>query len=306
MLAILDSMPVGMVLPAHDGSIEALRRRRGEFKGRCALPMASDEALGVAMSKERTLALASELGIAVPESIPVSTPADLHDALDSVGLPTVLKPAHSWNLDGDGIGKRLFCELVQTGDQAAKELETMVSAGGSALVQPWLPGRREAITLFRAQGRFWARFAQVSHREWPPLGGTSVLCESIPLRPDIAPSAERLVAAMDLDGCSMVEFRRDSEGRPVLMEVNARMGATVGLAVLCGVDFPDLTYRWGMGQPLEPVAGYRVGQRLRSLAGDMWYLNTAFNRKPHPDVLPPGKALDEARLRFRHASQSHR
>ena len=70
------------------------------------------------------------------------------------------------------------------------------------------------------------------------------------------------------------------------------MGATVGLAVLCGVDFPDLTpYRWGMGQPLEPVAGYRVGQRLRSLAGDMWYLNTAFNRKPHPDVLPPGKAL---------------
>ena len=96
---------------------------------------------------------------------------------------------------------------------------------------------------------------------------------------------------MDLDGCAMVEFRRDRDGRPVLMEVNPRMGATVGLAVLAGVDIPGLVYRWGMGQPLEEVEGYRVGLRLRSLAGDMWYLNTAFSRQPHPDVLRPGKAL---------------
>jgi predicted ATP-grasp superfamily ATP-dependent carboligase len=290
-LAILDAMPVAMVIPAHDGSIESLRRRRAEFEGRCALPLASDAALAMATSKERTLALASELGIAIPESIPVADVADLHDALEAVGLPAVLKPAQSWNLDGAGRGTRLFCELVHTPDEAAKQLQTMVTAGGSALIQPWLPGCREAVTLFRAHGRFWARFAQVSYREWPPLGGTSVLCESIPLRPDITGIAERLVEAMDLDGCAMVELRRDREGRPVLMEVNPRMGATVGLAVMAGVDIPRLMYRWGMGLPLEAVDGYAIGQRLRSLAGDMWYLNTAFSRQRHPDVVRPGKAL---------------
>jgi predicted ATP-grasp superfamily ATP-dependent carboligase len=167
----------------------------------------------------------------------------------------------------------------------------MVLAGGSAIIQPWLPGSREAVTLFRAQGRFWARFAQVSHREWPPLGGTSVFCESIPLHPDITTSAERLVEAMDLDGCAMVEFRRDHAGRPVLMEVNPRMGATVGLAVRAGVDIPRLVYRWGMGLPLEAVEGYCVGLRLRSLVGDMWYLSAAYGRRRHPDVPRPGKAL---------------
>ena len=140
-LAILDAMPVDMVLPAHDGSIESLRRRRAEFKGRCALPLASDAALAVATSKERTLALASELGILVPDGIPVASVGELHGALASTGLPAVLKPAQSWNLDGDGTGSRLFCELAQTADQAVRELEKMLRAGGSALVQPWLPGQ---------------------------------------------------------------------------------------------------------------------------------------------------------------------
>ena len=53
-LAILDAMPVAMVLPAHDGSIESLRRRRSEFEGRCALPLASDATLAIATSKEHT------------------------------------------------------------------------------------------------------------------------------------------------------------------------------------------------------------------------------------------------------------
>jgi predicted ATP-grasp superfamily ATP-dependent carboligase len=290
-LAVLEAMPAAMVLPAHDGSIESLRRRRSEFESRCALPLASDAALAVATSKQRTLALATELGIAVPESIPVADVADLRDALRSVGLPAVLKPAQSWVVDADGVGTRLFCELAQSYDEAASDLRKMVAAGGSALIQPWIPGIREAVTLFRAHGRFWARFAQMSYREWPMLGGTSVLCESIPLDPYITASAERLVDAMDLDGCAMVEFRRDRKNHPVLMEINPRMGATVGLAVRSGVNIPLLVYRWGMGQSLEATGDYRVGLRLRSLAGDLWALNAAFSRQHHPDIPQPGKAL---------------
>jgi hypothetical protein len=66
----------------------------------------------------------------------------------------------------------------------------------------------------------------------------SVLCEAIPLLPDITRPAERLVRAIDLEGCSMVEFRRDQVGRPMLMEVNPRMGGSIGLAISAGVNFP--------------------------------------------------------------------
>jgi predicted ATP-grasp superfamily ATP-dependent carboligase len=170
-------------------------------------------------------------------------------------------------------------------------LEHVIEEGGRGLIQPWLPGRREAVTLFYAHGTFWARLAQVSYREWPILGGASVLCETIPLLADITSDAERLVRAMDLEGCAMVEFRRDREGRPVLMEVNPRMGGSVGLAIAAGVNFPGLMRDWTLGNRLREVHSYAVGKRLRWLAGDIWNLKCAFENQGHPDVPPRFKAV---------------
>ena len=165
-------------------------------------------------------------------------------------------------------------------------------------MQEWLPGRREAVSLFYAGDRFWARLAQVSYREWPVMGGASVLCETIPLLPDITTAAERLVRAMDLKGCAMVEFRRDRQGQAILMEVNPRIGGSVGLAIAAGVDFPKLMYDWKMGRPLEETMRYRVGRRLRWLSGDIWNIKSVFENQGQPDVPPRGSALASFLLDF--------
>jgi hypothetical protein len=125
-----------------------------------------------------------------------------------------------------GNGRRLSTQTVGTVDEARRGWCEIVEAGGEAVVQELLTGRREAVSLFHANGRYRAGMAQVSHRDWPLLGGVSVLCETIPLEHDITEGAERLVEAMNLEGCSMVEFRRDRFGRPAVMEVNPRMGVT--------------------------------------------------------------------------------
>ncbi len=290
LLVLLDEHPARMILPAHDGSIEALRTRRAELERRVALPLASEAALDIAVSKARTMAVAAEMGIATPRSIVVTDLADVRAALDEVGRPAVIKPVQSW-VERDGIGTRLTSEAVRSDEEAKRSLDYILSAGGQAVIQQWLPGRREAVSLFYAHGRFWARFAQVSHREWPVLGGVSVLCESIPLLPDITAPSERLVRAIDLEGCSMVEFRRDREGRPVLMEINPRIAGSVALAVSAGVDFPMLTYDWALGKTLHEVAGYRVGRRLRWLGGDIWNLKCAFDSQGQLDVPPRGRAV---------------
>ena len=282
-LRLLDVQPSRMLLPAHDGTIQALRSRRAEIEARTALPLASEAALDVATSKVRTLAVATELGLCVPQSLPVETERDLVSALKQVGLPAVLKPRESW-VERDGKGVRLSPNAVQSMDEARELFERMMHAGGHPLIQPLLPGRREAVTTFYADGRVWARMAQRSYREWPVLGGASVLCETIPLLPDITRDAELLVQAIGLEGCSMVEFRRDREGRPVLMEVNPRMGGSVALAISAGVNFPGLLYDWTVNGRLSPVSGYRVGKRLRWLAGDVWNLKCAFEMQGHPDM----------------------
>jgi hypothetical protein len=142
-----------------------------------------------------------------------------------------------------------------------------------------------------SDGRIYARFAQTSHREFPLLGGVSVLAESIPLLDDILVPAELLIQEIGLDGPSMVEFRRDEENRPVLMEVNPRMGGSVQLAVRSGVDFPMMTYEWATGARLNPVADYRTGQRLRWLSGDIRHLKTAMTADRNLDVPSRASAL---------------
>jgi predicted ATP-grasp superfamily ATP-dependent carboligase len=266
-LGLLDEYPAQMVLPHHDGSIQALRARRGEVERRTFLPLASEAALDIAASKERTLALARELGIAVPRTVPVDNEGDIRAALDEVGCPAVVKPVRSW-----GCGTRIGADSVRDFDEAIRELQKIQDAGLSAMIQQWLPGRRDAVSVFSTAGTVWAQFAQTSYREFPPLGGAAVLCESIPPLADIVEPASALVRAADLDGCSMVEFRRDRSGRPVLMEINARMAGSLALAISAGVDFPKMLYSWAVGKPLERITEYRVGRRLRWLSGDVWYL----------------------------------
>ena len=192
-------------------------------------------------SKARTLSVARSLGIAVPRNRHVADMKDAANAIADIGLPAVIKPFRSW-VNNSGVGAHLTSEPVTTVDGAHQALERILSQGSHALLQEWLPGRRDAVSIFYAQGRVWARFAQASYREFPALGGVSVLCESLPLLDDIVQPAEALVREIGLEGCSMVEFRRNAQGRPVLMEINPRIGGSVALAVRSGVNFPNMHY----------------------------------------------------------------
>ena len=285
-LALLRAVPTAVVLCAHDGTIEAIRARRTEIERLTAPALAPEPGLAAAVSKTRTLEIAGRLGLATPRSVELRSATELRAALAETGLPAVVKPARSWTDDGR-VAPVAVVDLAGASDAVAG----LLSADAGAILQEWIPGRREAVSLFAAHGRTCGRFAQVAHSMFPALGGASVLRESIPLPADAAAAAERLIDAMGLTGYAEVEFRRDAGGRPVLMEVNPRLSASVEIAVRAGVDFPLLLYRWASGVPLVPCGGYRVGLRMRWLGGDLHRLLESARRRPGPDVLPPGRAM---------------
>jgi predicted ATP-grasp superfamily ATP-dependent carboligase len=279
-----------VIFTTHDGTIEALRSRRGEVEQHARVALAREEALDLAVSKVRTLRLAQELGIPTPKSILVEDGRDARDAVDALGLPLVVKPVSSWVDSGTG-ASRLTCVLALEGKDVVRAIDEFHRAGGAGVAQEWLPGAREAVSLLRAEGRIWARFAQIAHRMSPPLGGASVLRESVPLPRDLTEASEQLVTACDLDGYSEVEFRRDAEGRPRLMEINPRLSASVEIAVRAGVDFPLLLYRWASGESLQPSVRYRTGLRMRWLGGDVEWLQATLRGRGRPDVDPVARAL---------------
>ena len=118
-----------------------------------------------------------------------------------------------------------------------------------------------------------------------------MLRESIPMPADLHGAALSLVDAIGLDGYAEVEFRRDDQGRPLLMEVNPRVSGSLELAVRSGVDFPLMLWQWACGDRVERSKGYRTGVRLRWLTGDGRWLLETLRRPGRPDSMPPGQAL---------------
>ena len=274
---------VRVVLPTGDGVIVALAPQRARLAELgCVLAVASDDALGIATDKDRTLAAARELGIAGPKSILVNSVGELPAAYAELEFPFVVKPTIPWTGKADS---RLMPTEVVSEAEAVDATAKFLAAGSPVLAQEFAPGRREGVSLFVVDGEVMAGCGHVAHRTSPPLGGASVLRESIEAPADILGPATALTKAIGLDGVCEVEFRRDRAGRPLLMEINPRLAGTIENAVHSGVDFPLMIWKWATGEPVDRVKGHRTGVRTRWLHGDLRWLMQNYHLAGRPDTV---------------------
>src|SRR6266568_97234 len=285
---LLDRTGARVLITSSDATIALIRRHREHLEQRVRIALAREPVLGIAISKEHTLEIAEHLGIGVPRGVKVKAVGEVEAALHEIGLPAVVKPVESWD---EQHNKSMKSELVTTPDEARRAVEKLTRFGGATLFQQFLSGRRESLGLLYAHGQMYARFAQWTRRANPPLGGTSVVHQSIAVPADIGPQAERLVREIDLQGYCQVEFRRDDAGKPYLMEINPRLNLGIEFAVRAGVDFPYLLYQWANGDRIDHIEGYRVGGWMRDLRGDMGAMVRAVQQRGRPGVSPPARTI---------------
>jgi predicted ATP-grasp superfamily ATP-dependent carboligase len=294
---LLERTGARVLIPSHDGTIALLRQHRARVEQRACIALANERAMTIAVNKERTLAVAKRLGIIVPRGLVVRTVDEVPMAVKEIGLPAVVKPSESWLWHGPQ-GMRVVPQVVTSPDEARRVVAELTRWGGVTLFQQLLSGRREAVSFLYAHGNMYARFAQWAKRTEPPLGGNSVLRQSIVVPPDTGAQAEALVRELDLEGYSEVEFRRDSNYVPHLMEINPRLSASVEIAVRCGVDFPYLLYQWANGGAIDKVEDYRIGGWMRDLRGDIMTTVAALQQRGRPGVAPPVRAVLDFGLSF--------
>jgi predicted ATP-grasp superfamily ATP-dependent carboligase len=273
--------PTRVILPAGDASCVTLMPYRERLaKLGCVLALPANPALEIALDKNRTLEAARELGLACPRSVPVASIEELSVPIADFGFPFVLKPTVSWTTDRRDRAKPV--EVIDKAE-AAQVTECLLAGGAAVLAQQWLPGRREGVTLFIAGGEVVASCGHAEHRTTPPLGGASVMRESIQTPPDVYDAAVKLVLAIGIEGLCEVEFRRDANGRAMLMEVNPRIPGALDTTIRSGVDFPLLIWQLATGQPVERITSYRPGVRTRWLHGELRWLYENHHRAGRPD-----------------------
>jgi biotin carboxylase len=215
------------------------------------------------IAMRRTLA---EEGIPQPPFAAVRSLAEGRGAIDTVGLPAVLKPV-------DSGGQRGVFRVDTPGDLESNLHAALAeSAGHEAILERFVEGTEMNGIVVARNGE--PRLVTLSDRLRPPGVGfgvgwihvypASIHSDQLELAETVA---ERSVAALGLrDGIAFPQLIASPDGRVAVVEVAARipggqMADLVRHAV--GVDLVELALRFALGEPVpDEIALPRFSQPL--------------------------------------------
>jgi hypothetical protein len=281
-----------VILPVTDASILALLPARSILHP-AVLPFPDEATCRLVANKATLLEVAAGLGIPVPVQTTLLSPADGPGVVAGLRFPVVLKPSRSVAESDHGRAK--FGVLHAANEQGFLEsLDRMPEAAFPVLVQERVVGPGLGVFLLRWDDAVLAHFAHRRVREKPPSGGVSVRSVSVPAEPALLAQAESLLRQVGWNGVAMVEFKRGTDGRAYLMEINGRFWGSLQLAIDSGVDFPRLLVEAAMGRTPSPVDTYRVGVRRRWWWGEVDHLLARLRHRPEVLALPPGSPSSAA------------
>jgi predicted ATP-grasp superfamily ATP-dependent carboligase len=233
----------------------------------CKILSPRAEPLGIVLEKTDTLARAAALGIDVPVSWQPQLGEDFSAKAASLAYPLVLKWA-----DPPAILPRLAehsiefvkAEHVDTPDALLAALARYDAFATYPLVQSYCPGIGFGQMFHMRDGAATLAFQHRRIHEWPPEGGVSTVCATVPLdqHEDQRAKSEALLASIGWEGPAMVEYRYDlMTGKYWLMEVNGRFWGSLPLARHAGAEFAWESYARALG--IDPAQGEQKERHAR-------------------------------------------
>lgn len=251
-----------------EGDIAMLNRHRARL-GRYKILFADKERMDSVLNKDRTYAAAARVGIRTPRTEQVGSIAEVRALGASLRFPVVLKWANpllvmgALGAAGLPLDKTVYCD---TPAELLAYLQRFEPVGLYPLIQEYCAGYGLGQFILMKNGQVHYTFQHKRLHEWPPEGGFSSMCESVPRAQHAAlmDKSVALLRELGWEGVAMVEYRHDpATGESALMEINGRFWGSLPLAYHAGANFATLCYRvLALDQPVAN-APYRSGMRCR-------------------------------------------
>jgi predicted ATP-grasp superfamily ATP-dependent carboligase len=250
--------------------LSARRAALAAVAGRIVLP--PHETVLRAYDKSQTTALAASLGVVVPRTELLVTPAEAGDFAARAAFPVVLKPASSEELGANGTRTTGAPCYARTADELPAAFADVRARASAVLAQEYIEGGGAGYFALMHHGQLRAEFAHRRIRDVRPSGSGSALRASVLPDPAVREASLKVLGALGWHGVAMVEFRVRPDGTPVFLEVNGRFWNSLALAVYAGVDFPALLAAMAEQGDVPRAPAYREGITCRWLLGDVRHL----------------------------------
>ena len=238
-----------VVFPSHDEYIWPLSRHAARLEPWFVVPFSRWDVMQRVYDKRAQMEAARRAGVHTPQTVFVSSGAQLEAAAGDVPFPAVLKPVESL-----AFKLRFHRHILDVQSPAdLRRIYDKVDDLGVLMLQERIPGGEHELwtvgSYLDAGSRPLAVFTGHKLRQYPHAGGSCLA--GVSARDErLADAALRLLQELRFHGVSQVEFKRDPrDGRFCLMEVNARHWKWHGLATACGVNLSLAAYSDAVGRP---------------------------------------------------------
>jgi protein-tyrosine-phosphatase/predicted ATP-grasp superfamily ATP-dependent carboligase len=244
-----------IVFALWDAALLELSARRDRLPAE--LPYPAHDVVARGSDKQAVSEAAARVGLSTPRTV-VATPESLADWEG----PVVIKPAsHAPALFGAARYPR--------GEDAVGRAEEIRSAGGIPLAQEVIEGRLVALaTVVDREGRLVTTSQQVAVHVWPRQAGITARGVTVPVDQALEAQVAELLRALGWFGLVQLQFLVPPDGRPYLIDFNARFYGSLALAVRAGANHPVAWARLALGLPAAPAVA-RPGVRFQWFTRDV-------------------------------------
>jgi predicted ATP-grasp superfamily ATP-dependent carboligase len=220
-----------------------INRHRDRLSSALHILAPTKEMLDQVIDKYQCLTQAKKLGIRVPETFLPNTLQEIEERCHDLSYPCVIKWADpnevAQDLEKAGLKLHKY-EYAKNAPDLVDKLRPYAAINRFPLVQEYCPGKGIGQMFLAHQGEVVLEFQHQRIHEWPPEGGVSTLCQSVPLELHQAcrKLSAALLKALQWDGVAMVEYRYDdTTDSYYFMEINGRFWGSLPLAIAAGVPF---------------------------------------------------------------------
>ncbi|WP_010097811.1 carboxylate--amine ligase [Ornithinibacillus scapharcae] len=246
-----DAQPV--LIPCHDTYLEVIDAHLDQIKEYYLIPQTEQGLATKVMNKDTLHQLAVEHGVRVPETVRIND-ANFKERIENeIKFPCLVKPFDSPTFVRT-FRKKIFKVYNMT--ELEEALEKAKSAELEVFVQRIIPGFDDHMYTFDA---YLDQNSNITHwttcqklRQYPINFGASVYTIQ-KYTPELYEIGSKFLEGINYKGFAEIEFKKDEEsGEYYLIEINARITNFNHLLYKVGLNFPYITYREMIGDPLEP------------------------------------------------------
>ncbi|MBN8236286.1 carboxylate--amine ligase [Halobacillus kuroshimensis] len=248
-----DSPPV--LIPTADPYVEFVDEHLPELREHFLIPQKEQGLYTKIMDKGTLHTLASEHGVAVPETVNVDEENFVERVEKDIQYPCLVKPVDSPAFVAK-FRRKLF--TVHNQEELLEKVNEAKAADIEVIVQRIIPGFDDHMYTFDA---YLDQDSKVTHwvtcqklRQFPVNYGASVYTQQKYV-PELYELGTKFLEGIQYKGFAEIEFKKDAEtGQYYLIEINVRITNLNHLLQKTGINIPYITYRELTGRPLEPKA----------------------------------------------------